>query len=217
MTFTNSDIVALRKRTNAGMMDCKRALTEANGDPEKAYEWLREKGIAAAAKKQDRIAAEGLVVSYIHGGGKIGVLLEVNCETDFASRGEKFQELCKELTLQIAANNPKYITREEVPESEIEHEKEILRQQALNEGKPANIVERMVEGRLEKFYKDYCLLDQDYVKDPDKTIKDLLTEYTLVIGEKLSVRRFTRYEMGEGLEKRNDDFASEVAKQAGIN
>ncbi len=214
--FTTSDIVALRKRTNAGMMDCKRALTATNGDAEKAYEWLREKGIAAAAKKQDRIAAEGLVVSYIHMGGKIGVLLEVNCETDFASRGEKFNELCKDIALQIAASNPKYVSRSEVPQSEIDHEKEILRQQALNEGKPEKIIERMVEGRLEKFYKDYVLLDQDFVKDPDKTISQLLTEYTLVIGEKLSIRRFTRYEMGEGLEKRQDDFAAEVAKQANL-
>lgn len=212
--FTTEDIVKLRKRTNAGIMDCKKALTESNGDLDKATEWLREKGIAAAAKKADRIAAEGAVASYIHMGGKIGVLVEVNCETDFASRSEKFTTLCKDIAMQIAASNPKYLSRDDVPASDLEHEKEILREQAKNEGKPEKIIERMVEGRVEKFYKENCLLEQAFVKDTDKSIQDLLNDYTLVIGEKLSIRRFTRYEMGEGLEKRKDDFAEEVARQA---
>ena len=211
--FTTEDIVKLRKRTNAGMMDCKKALTETNGDLDKAAEWLREKGIAAAAKKADRIAAEGLVTSYIHMGGKIGVLLEVNCETDFVSRSDNFVELCKNIALQIAAAKPEYLTKEEVPAEVLEHEKEILRNQALNEGKKPEIVEKMIEGRIKKFYKDVCLMEQDYVKDPDKTITGLVNEAVLTIGEKISVRRFTRYEMGEGLEKRTDNFVEEVMNQ----
>ena len=170
--------------------------------------------MAKAAKKADRIAAEGAVASYIHMGGKIGVLVEVNCETDFASRSEKFTTLCKDIAMQIAASNPKYLSRNDVPASDLEHEKEILREQAKNEGKPEKIIERMVEGRVEKFYKENCLLEQAFVKDTDKSIQDLLNDYTLVIGEKLSIRRFTRYEMGEGLEKRKDDFVEEVARQA---
>ena len=211
--FTTEDIVKLRKRTNAGMMDCKKALTETNGDLDKAAEWLREKGIAAAAKKADRIAAEGLVTSYIHMGGKIGVLLEVNCETDFVSRSDNFVELCKNIALQIAAAKPEYLTKEEVPAEVLEHEKEILRNQALNEGKKPEIVEKMIEGRIKKFYKDVCLMEQDYVKDPEKTITGLVNDAVLTIGEKISVRRFTRYEMGEGLEKRVDNFVEEVMNQ----
>lgn len=210
--FTAQDIVKLRTSTGAGMMDCKKALTEANGDMEKAVAWLREKGIAAAAKKADRIAAEGLVSSYIHMGGKIGVLLEVNCETDFVARSDNFQQLCKDIAMQIAAANPKYILPEEVPAEELEKEKEILKAQALNEGKPEAVVEKMVQGRIQKFYKDVCLMEQEFVKDSSKTIKGLVQEATLTIGEKISVRRFVRYEMGEGLEKRKDNLAEEVAK-----
>jgi len=211
--FTTEDIVKLRKRTNAGMMDCRNALTETNGDLDKATEWLREKGIAKAAKKADRIAAEGLVYSYIHMGGKIGVLVEVNCETDFVSRSDNFVALCKDIALHIAAAKPQYVVAEEVPADVLEHEKEILRAQALNEGKPANIVEKMIEGRVKKFYEDVCLLDQPFVKDPSKTMRDIVNEAILTIGEKISIRRFTRYEMGEGLEKRKDDFAEEVMSQ----
>jgi len=211
--FTNEDIVKLRKRTNAGMMDCKNALTETDGDLDKATEWLREKGIAKAAKKADRIAAEGLVYSYIHMGGKIGVLVEINCETDFVSRSEGFVALCKDIALHIAASKPLYVTREEVPTDVLNHEKEILRNQALNEGKPEAIVDKMIEGRVKKFYEEVCLLDQPFVKDPSKTINDLVNEAILTIGEKISIRRFTRYEMGEGLEKRSDNFADEVAAQ----
>ena len=211
--FTTEDIVKLRKRTNAGMMDCKNALTETNGDLDKATEWLREKGIAKAAKKADRIAAEGLVYSYIHMGGKIGVLVEINCETDFVSRSDNFVALCKDIALHIAAAKPSYVTIEEVPADVLDHEKEILRNQALNEGKPAAIVDKMIEGRVKKFYEEVCLLEQPFVKDPSKKIIDIVNEAVLTIGEKISIRRFTRYEMGEGLEKRNDNFADEVASQ----
>ncbi len=211
--FTTEDIVKLRKRTNAGMMDCKKALTECDGDIDKATEWLREKGIAAAAKKADRIAAEGLVYSYIHMGGKIGVLVEINCETDFVARSEQFVELCKNIALHIAAAKPEYVSVAEVPAEAIEHEKEILRAQAENEGKKPEIIEKMVEGRIKKFYQDVVLLEQSYVKDPDKTITQLLNEAILTIGEKITIRRFVRYEMGEGLEKRKDNFAEEVMSQ----
>jgi len=215
--FTNADIVKLRKRTNAGMMDCKAALTACNGDLDKATEWLREKGIAKAAKKADRIAAEGLVYSYIHMGGKIGVLVEINSETDFVARSDQFVDLCKDVAMHIAAANPQYLNREEVPAEALEHEKEILTQQALNEGKSANIVDKMVEGRVKKYYAEVCLMEQPFVKDPDKTITDLVNEAVLTIGEKISIRRFTRYEMGEGLEKRKDDLAAEVAAQTATN
>ena len=211
--FTTEDIVKLRKRTNAGMMDCKNALTETNGDLDKATEWLREKGIAKAAKKADRIAAEGLVYSYIHMGGKIGVLVEINCETDFVSRSDNFVALCKDIALHIAAAKPLYVEQAEVPVDVLNHEKEILKAQALNEGKPEAIVDKMIEGRVKKFYEEVCLLQQPFVKDPSKTISDIVNEAILTIGEKISIRRFTRYEMGEGLEKRSDNFAEEVMSQ----
>ena len=211
--FTTEDIVKLRKRTGAGVVDCKKALTEANGNIDKAAEWLREKGIAAAAKKADRIAAEGAVYSYIHMGGKIGVLVEINCETDFVARSENFVELCKNVSMHIAAAKPEYVSREEVPAAAVEHEKEILKAQALNEGKKPEIVEKMIEGRINKFYKEICLLEQDYVKNPDLTITQLLNEAILSIGEKITIRRFARFEMGEGLQKRQDNFVEEVMNQ----
>ena len=213
MEFTAKDVASLRARTNAGMMDCKQALTACNGDFEKAAIWLREKGIAAAAKKQSRIASEGAVASYIHIGRKIGVLVEINFETDFVAKTDAFQEICHDVALQIAASAPKYVRIEEVPADELEKEKEILRNQALNEGKPAQIIEKMVEGRVKKFYQDVCLMEQTFVKDPSITITQYINEKTLQIGEKISIRRFTRYELGEGLEKRNDNLAEEVAKQ----
>ncbi|WP_278308208.1 translation elongation factor Ts [Carboxydocella sp. ULO1] len=203
----------LRERTGAGMMDCKKALQETNGDMEKAVEYLREKGLAAAAKKAGRIAAEGIVTSYIHAGGRVGVLVEINCETDFVAKTEEFQQLGKDIAMQIAASKPQYVRREEVPADVIEKEKQILRAQALNEGKPENIVEKMVEGRIEKFYKEVCLLEQPFVKNPDITIEQLIKEKIAKIGENINVRRFVRYEMGEGLEKRQDDFAAEVMKE----
>lgn len=212
--FTAQDIAKLRAMTGAGMMDCKKALTESNGDMDGAVKFLREKGMAAAAKKADRIAAEGVVVSYIHMGGKIGVLVEVNCETDFVAKSEQFQQLVKDIAMQIAAAKPLYVNSSEVPAEVLESEKEILRTQALNEGKPAQIVEKMVEGRIKKYYQDFCLMDQQFVKNPDLTIATLINEATLKIGEKISIRRFTRYEMGEGLEKRVDNLAEEVAKMS---
>ncbi len=208
-----SMVKELRERTGAGMMDCKKALQEANGDMDKAVEILRERGLAAAAKKAGRIAAEGLVDSYIHGEGRIGVLVEVNCETDFVAKTEEFKTFVRDIAMHIAASDPQYLSREDVPEEVIEKEKEILRAQALNEGKPEKVVDKMVEGRLEKFFKEVCLLEQPFVKDPDKTVKDILTEKIATIGENITIRRFVRYERGEGLEKRQDNFAEEVMSQ----
>lgn len=211
--FTAQDVSKLRGATGAGMMDCKKALTETNGNFEEAIKYLREKGMAAAAKKAGRIAAEGVVSSYIHLGGKIGVLVEVNCETDFVAKSDAFQLLVKDIAMQIAAAKPLYVSESEVPEGALETEKEILRAQAKNEGKPEAVIERMIEGRIKKYYKDVCLLEQDFVKDSAKTISQVINEAILTIGEKISIRRFTRYEMGEGLEKRSDNLAEEVAKQ----
>ena len=213
MNFTAKDVADLRAKTNAGMMDCKKALVECDGDFDKAITWLREKGIAAAAKKQSRIASEGIVTSYIHMGGKIGVLVEINCETDFVAKTEAFQTIGHDVALQIAAAAPKYVRIEEVPQEELDKEKEILKNQALNEGKPAAIIDKMVEGRVKKFYQDVCLMEQTFVKDPNLTIAQYINEKILQIGEKISIRRFARFEMGEGLEKRNDNLAEEVAKQ----
>ena len=213
MSFTARDVADLRARTNAGMMDCKKALTECDGNFEKAIVWLRQKVMAAAAKKQGRIASEGIVTSYIHMNGSIGVLVEINCETDFVAKTELFQEIGRNIAMQIAAANPKYVTIDEVPAEEVEKEKEILRVQALNEGKPAAIVEKMIEGRVKKFYQDVCLMEQTYVKDSSLTISQYMNEMVLKIGEKLKIRRFVRYEMGEGLEKKTNDLAAEVAEQ----
>lgn len=201
----------LRERTGAGMMDCKKALTETNGDVDKAIEYLREKGLSAAAKKSGRIASEGLVETYVHGGGRLGVMVEINCETDFVAKAEDFQNFAKDIAMHIAAAKPEFISPEEVPAEVIENEKKILRAQALNEGKPEKIVDKMVDGRIQKYFKEVCLLEQPFVKDPDKTIGQLVIEKVATIGEKISIRRFVRYELGEGLEKRVDDFADEVA------
>lgn len=203
----------LREKTGAGMLDCKKALEEVNGDIEKAIEFLREKGLAASAKKAGRIATEGIVESYIHAGGKIGVLVEVNCETDFVALTDQFKEFVRDIAIHIAASSPRYVRREEVPQDEIEKEKEILKAQALNEGKPEKIVEKMVEGRISKYYEEYCLMEQSFVKDPDKTIAELLNEKIATIGENISIRRFVRYELGEGLEKKVDNFVEEVMSQ----
>lgn len=209
--ITASMVKELRTRTGVGMMDCKKALTEANGDMEKAVDILREKGLSKAAKKAGRIAAEGIVGSYIHGNGRIGVLVEVNCETDFVAQTEGFHALVKDIAMQIAAANPLYVSREEVPADVISHEKEVYRQEALNEGKPEKIVDRMVEGRVEKYFKEVCLLDQPFIKDGDKTINDVVLEATVKMGEKVSIRRFTRYQLGEGIEKKQENFAAEIA------
>ena len=213
MSFTAQDVKMLREKTGAGMMDCKKALEETNGDIEKAVDYLREKGIAKAAKKATRIAAEGIVDSYIHMGGKVGVLLEVNCETDFVARGDQFKELVHDIALQIAAANPLYLAKEDVPQDVVEHEKEILRAQALQEGKPEKIIEKMVEGRIKTYYDENCLLCQKFVKDPSKTVEEMVVSATATIGEKISVRRFVRYEMGEGLQKKTENLADAVAEQ----
>lgn len=203
----------LRERTGAGMLDCKKALEEANNDITKAAELLREKGLSAAANKAGRIATEGTVESYIHAGGRIGVLVEINCETDFVGKTDSFREFARDIAMQIAAANPLYVRREEVPAADVEKEKEILKAQALNEGKPEKIVEKMVEGRISKFYEEYCLMEQSFVKDPDKTISQLLNEKISTIGENISIRRFVRFELGEGLEKKVDNFVEEVMAQ----
>ena len=209
-----SDIMKLKEATGAGVLDCKKALDETKGDYEKAVALLREKGKAKALKKgsSDRIACEGMVGSYIHLGGKIGVLVEINCETDFAQKSEHFNQLVKDVAMHIAAANPKYVTADEVPASVLEKEKEILKKQAMEEGKPAAIAEKMVEGRVKKYYQDYCLMDQPFVKDGSKTIKDIVNETIAFVGEKITIRRFVRYEMGEGIEKPKEDFAAEVSK-----
>lgn len=211
--FTAQDVKNLREMTGAGMMDCKNAMVAADGNVEKAVDWLREKGLAAAAKKAGRIAAEGAVGSYIHMNGSIGVLVEVNCETDFVAKTDEFQLFIKDIAMQIAAANPKYVSSIDVPEEELAREREILLAQAMNEGKPANIAEKMVEGRIKKYYSEFCLLDQPFIKDPDKKVSDLVAEKVAKIGEKISIRRFTRYQMGEGLQKREDNFVEEVMKQ----
>lgn len=208
--ITAALVKELRERTGAGMMDCKKALSATDGDLEKAIDFLREKGLAAAAKKAGRVAAEGLVEAYIHGGGRIGVLVEVNCETDFVAKTDAFKELVKDIAMHIAATNPSYLKREEVPTAELEHEQAVLAKQARNEGKPEKIIEKMVAGRIEKYYKEVCLMEQPFVKDPDKTISDLITESIAKIGENISIRRFTRYQLGEGIEKKEENFAEEV-------
>ena len=208
---TAQQVKELRETTCAGMMDCKKALVETNGDMEKAIDYLREKGLAAAAKKSGRIAAEGIVESYIHAGGKIGVMIEVNCETDFVAKTPEFHSFVRDLAMQVAAANPQYLSREEVSAAILDHEREILRAQALNEGKPAKIIDKMVEGRVEKYYKENCLLEQAFIKDPDQSVTDVVNAQISKIGENIVVRRFVRYQMGEGLEKKVSDFAAEVA------
>lgn len=210
---TAAQVKELREMTGSGIMDCKRALIESEGDMDKAVAWLREKGIASAAKKSGRIAAEGIVDSYIHAGGRIGVLVEVNIETDFAAKNEMFRSFVHDIGMQIAAANPKWVKREDVPESEIAKEKEIIRNKALNDGKPEKILDKIIEGSLVKFFKDNCLMEQEFVKDDSKTIEVLLKEMISTIGENISIRRFARYEMGEGLAKREDNFAQEVMNQ----
>jgi len=206
---TAAMVKELREKTSAGMLDCKNALVEADGDLVKAAAILREKGLAAAANKAGRIATEGAVGSYIHAGGRIGVLVEVNCETDFVAKTDQFQAIVKDIAMQISAT----IRREEVPMGDLDAEREILRNQALNEGKPEKIVDKMVEGRLNKFYEEFCLLEQPFIKDPDKTVAQLLNEKINTIGENISIRRFARFELGEGLEKKQENFAEEVMAQ----
>jgi elongation factor Ts len=214
--ITASMVKDLRERTGAGMMDCKRALTEADGDMEKAVALLREKGLAAAARKSGRDAREGLVSSYIHTGGRVGVLIEVNCETDFVARNPDFVGFAKECAMQVAAMNPQYVSQDEIPPALIEKERAMRQEQAKD--KPAAVIQKIVDGQLAKWSKEICLLDQVWVKDPEgkRDIRSLLTDLVAKTGENIKVRRFIRYEVGEGLEKRADDFVAEVQKQAGV-
>ncbi len=220
--YTMADVKELREKTGAGMMDCKNALVDTNGDVEKAVALLREKGLAGAEKKAGRIASEGIVEAYIHG-GRIGVLIEVNTETDFVAKNDDFKSFVKDMAMQVAASNPKYVSREDIDEEVVQKEREVLTNQAINESaekkipedKAKMIAEKKVEGRMEKFFEDICMLDQPFIKDPSKKVGDVLTELISKIGENIKIRRFTRYEVGEGLEKREENFAEEVAKQIG--
>jgi len=217
--ITAAAVKALREKTGAGMMECKKALIEADGNEERANEILRERGLESAKKKEGRVAAEGVVGSYIHMGGKVGVLVEVNCETDFVARGEEFQQLVKDVAMHIAAAEPRYVSREEVTAETLDKEREIARAQARNDPKNANkpdqVIEKIVEGRLNKFYEEFVLLDQPFIKDPAQTVGELVTEKIAKTGEKVTIRRFARFKMGEGLAKRDDDFGDEVARLAG--
>ena len=212
-----SDIKNLRERTGAGMLDCKKALSEADGNMEAAIDWLRQKGISKAAKKSGRVASEGAVTAYIHGTGKIGVLLEVNAETDFVARTDAFQALCNDLAMHIAAAAPEYVSVEEVPADVLEREKKVQMARVMEEGKPEHIAEKIVTGRLSKFYAEIVLLEQPFVKGDNETVGEMLTKAIATIGENIKVRRFSRFVLGEGLEKRVDDFAAEVAAQAGLD
>lgn len=214
MAITAKEVQQLRTQTGAGMMDCKKALQETGGDMDAAVEFLRKKGLSKAAKKAGRVAAEGLVSSYIHGAGKIGVLVEVNSETDFVARNEDFQRFVKDVAMHIAASAPRYVKREDVPDAEVQKEKDFLLEQVQEEGKPEHIAEKIVTGRLDKYFKEICLLEQPFVKDPDKTVTDYLNDTIATIGENIIIRRFARFALGEGLEKKQEDFASEVAKAA---
>lgn len=222
MAISASQVKELREISGAGMMDCKKALEATDGNMEKAIEYLREQGLAKTAKKAGRITAEGLVDSYIHG-GRIGAIVEVNSETDFVAKNEEFKSFVKDICMQVAASSPKYVSREDVPAEQVEHEREILLAQALNEAdskmpedKKKMIAEKKVEGRLSKFYSEICLLDQPFIKDPDQTVEKVLKNLIAKIGENIVIRRFQRFEVGEGLEKKNEDFAAEVASQMNL-
>jgi elongation factor Ts len=216
---TAAAVKSLREKTGAGMMECKKALIEADGNEERANEILRERGLASAKKKEGRVAAEGVVGSYIHMGGKVGVLVEVNCETDFAARSEEFQQLVKDIAMHVAAAEPRYVSRDEVTADVLDKEREIARAQAKNDPKNANkpdqVIDKIIEGRLNKFFEEFVLLDQPFIKAPEKTVGELVTEKVATIRETITIRRFTRYKMGEGIAKRDDDFGDEVAKLAG--
>lgn len=201
MEVTASLVKELREKTGAGMMDCKKALSETAGDLPKAVDYLRQKGLAAAAKKADRVATDGAIGAYVHAGGKLGVLVEINCETDFVARTKEFQSLLKDVAMQVAATNPRCVRREEVSADELEREKVIYRQQALESGKPEKVVEMIVQGKMEKFYSEVCLLEQSFVKDPDKKVIDVINDAIARLGENIQVRRFARYHLGEGVVK----------------
>lgn len=211
MSINASDVKRLREKTGAGMMNCKKALTDCDGDFEKAVDYLRAKGLAAAQKKADRVAAEGAIGSYIHG-GKIGVMVEVNCETDFVAKNEDFKTFVKDVAMHIAAADPRFVRESEMDEGYKNREAEVYAAQLREQGKPENMIPKIIEGKMKKLAEEVCLLDQKFVKDPDHSIQDLLNELTLKLGEKIDVRRFVRFNLGEGIEKRDDSFADEVAK-----
>ncbi len=213
MQVTPQLVKELRERTGAGMMDCKRALVDTEGDVEKAIDLLRKQGMATAAKKAGRVAAEGIVGSYIHGGGRIGVLLEVNCETDFVARTDDFQALVKDLAMHIAAADPRVVSRDEVTGDLLESERAIYREQAIESGKPENVVDRIVEGKIEKFYSESVLMEQAFIKNPDVTVQEMVTAVVAKLGENIQVRRFARFKVGEGVEKPAVDFAAEIKAQ----
>ena len=214
MEIKATQVKELRQQTGAALMACKSALQEAKGDLDSAVTILRTRGLAAAAKKSGRAAAEGTVGSYLHAGGRIGVMIEVNCETDFVAKNEDFHVLVRDLAMHVAASSPRFVSREEVPADEVEKERQIFRDQAKASGKPEKILDKIVDGKLERFYSEHCLLDQPFVKDPDRSIKDVVNAAVLKLGENIQVRRFVRYGVGEGLEKRKDDFAAEVQAQS---
>ena len=199
MEISARSVKELREKTGAGIMDCKRALLESGGDLEKAVDYLRQKGLALAARKEGRVAAEGLVGAYIHGGGKIGVLVELNCETDFVARTPEFQNLLKDVAMQVAAASPRYVRREDVPLEETEREREIYRLQAQDMGQPQKVMDKIVDGKMEHFYSEVCLLEQEFIKDPDHQVEDLIREVVTKVGENIQVRRFARYHVGEGI------------------
>ena len=208
-----SRVKELRERTSAGMLDCKKALEENSGDFDKAIEWLRAKGLSKAAKAAGRIAAEGMVSSYIHAGGRIGVLVEVNSETDFVARNEEFQKFVADIAMHVAAMAPKFVSQEDIPAAEAQKERDVLKAKAVEEGKKAEFLDKILDGQIKKWAAEICLMDQKFVKDPDKTIKDYQNEMVAKIGENIVIRRFVRFELGEGIEKRKEDFAAEVAAQ----
>jgi elongation factor Ts len=213
ITVTPAMIKELRERTAAGLMDCKKALTETDGEMDKAIEFLRKKGLAAAAKKSGRLASEGVVSAYIHSNNRVGVLLEVNCETDFVAQTVDFKQFCSDVAMQIAAMNPVAVRREDMDTAKVEAERGLLREKALAEGKPEKMVDKIVDGQIGKYYSENVLLEQKFVKDDKKTIEQIQTEIVAKLGENIKIRRFTRYELGEGLEKKNENFADEVAAQ----
>jgi elongation factor Ts len=211
MSISANSVKELREKTGAGMMDCKKALEETKGNFDQAIDWLRAKGLSKAAKKSGRVAAEGLVTSYIHAGGRIGVLLEVNSETDFVARNEEFQAFTRDVAMHIAAMGPQYVQQSDVEEAAREKEKSVLRAKAIEEGKKPEFLDKILDGQIKKWASDICLMDQKFVKNPDKTVGELLNELIAKIGENLVIRRFVRFELGEGIEKKKEDFAAEVA------
>lgn len=211
MSISATSVKELREKTGAGMMDCKKALEETKGNFDQAIDWLRAKGLSKAAKKSGRVAAEGMVTSYIHAGGRIGVLLEVNSETDFVARNEEFVNFTRDVAMHIAAMGPQYVQQADVDETAREKEKAVLRAKAIEEGKKPEFLDKILDGQIKKWAADICLLDQKFVKNPDKTVGDLLNELIAKIGENLVIRRFVRFELGEGIEKKKEDFAAEVA------